>query len=79
MEPFFNTKFGRGGNGLGLTNVSNFVVKILGGTVSVSSPIPEFMAKKLFNQPIAHGTMIEIRIPCSAPDLGGEGTKSPLS
>lgn len=79
MEPFFTTKFGRGGNGLGLANVSNLVVKILGGAVSVSSPIPENMAKILFNQSISKGTLIEIRIPCSAPDAIAEPPKSPSS
>lgn len=37
FQPFFSTKIGRGGTGLGMTIVENLVKKILGGTLSLES------------------------------------------
>ncbi len=37
FQPFFSTKIGRGGTGLGMTIVENLVKKTLGGTLAVES------------------------------------------
>ena len=37
FQPFFSTKIGRGGTGLGMTIVENLVQKTLGGTLEVKS------------------------------------------
>ncbi|MGA9422489.1 MAG: ATP-binding protein [Rhodanobacteraceae bacterium] len=37
FEPFFTTSLGKGGNGLGLSIVSNIVTDVLGGTIRVNS------------------------------------------
>ena len=37
FQPFFSTKIGRGGTGLGMTIVENLVKKTLGGTIAVES------------------------------------------
>ena len=39
FEPFFSTKIGKGGTGLGMTIVQNLVSKSLGGTVTVTSTV----------------------------------------
>ena len=39
FQPFFSTKIGRGGTGLGMTIVENLVNKTLGGTLQVESRI----------------------------------------
>lgn len=39
FQPFFSTKIGRGGTGLGMTIVENLVKKTLGGTFSVESTV----------------------------------------
>jgi PAS domain S-box-containing protein len=64
FQPFFSTKIGRGGTGLGMTIVENLVKKTLGGTLHVASTL-------------GVGTRLHIRLPQSAPadlDTGlGEG------
>jgi len=52
LEPFFSTRIGRGGTGLGLTIVDNLVRKSLGGTLEVRSVLGQ-------------GTVLSIRIPCT--------------
>ncbi len=39
FEPFFSTKIGRGGTGLGMAIVHNLVTKTLGGRISVESAL----------------------------------------
>ncbi|MES2951428.1 MAG: hybrid sensor histidine kinase/response regulator [Pseudomonadota bacterium] len=39
--PFFSTKIGRGGTGLGMAIVKNLVTKTLGGSIDVSSTVGE--------------------------------------
>lgn len=39
FEPFFSTKIGKGGTGLGMAIVRNLVIKTLGGRVSVASTV----------------------------------------
>ena len=54
FEPFFSTRIGSGGTGLGMGIVHNIVVKLLGGTMSVHS-VP------------GQGTRFDIRLPRRAP------------
>lgn len=55
FQPFFSTKIGKGGTGLGMTIVDDLVRKTLGGTLSVqSSP--------------GAGTRFSIQLPRVAPD-----------
>ncbi|HAI59472.1 MAG TPA: hypothetical protein DCM32_06295 [Xanthomonadaceae bacterium] len=54
FEPFFTTRMGRGGTGLGLNIVYNLVVQLLAGSISVESR-PGF------------GTLFELRLPLVAP------------
>lgn len=54
FEPFFSTKIGKGGTGLGMGIVETIVRKSLGGTMSVKSEI-------------GHGTLVEIDLPVIAP------------
>jgi signal transduction histidine kinase len=54
FEPFFTTRLGTGGSGLGLSIAHNIVTNILGGTITVTS------------QPNA-GTQMTLRIPTVAP------------
>ena len=54
FQPFFSTKIGRGGTGLGTTIVENLVKETLGGTLAVQSTLGQ-------------GTTFLIRIPLSAP------------
>jgi signal transduction histidine kinase len=37
FDPFFSTKIGKGGTGLGMAIVQNLVTKALGGRISVAS------------------------------------------
>lgn len=54
MKPFFSTKVGRGGNGLGMSIVANLVEKVLDGTISVKSTV-------------GVGTTFNIVLPLAAP------------
>ena len=53
-EPFFSTKIGKGGTGLGMAIVHNLVTKTLGGTIKIQSTV-------------GVGTQFEIRLPLSIP------------
>lgn len=55
FEPFFTTRRGQGGTGLGLNIVYNLITRRFGGTVTVES------------QP-GHGTAFTIRFPAVAPE-----------
>lgn len=57
FDPFYTTKLGQGGSGLGLNIVHNIVTGVLGGVISVNSTI---------------GTEFEIRLPVEAPQQQGE-------
>ena len=54
FQPFFSTKIGRGGTGLGMTIVENLVKKTLGGSLAVESTQ-------------GAGTTFRIRLPLVAP------------
>ena len=41
FEPFFSTKIGKGGTGLGMAIVRNLVTKTLGGRITVASAVGE--------------------------------------
>ena len=60
FQPFFSTKIGRGGTGLGMTIVENLVKKTLGGSVAVESHL-------------GAGTRFLIRLPLVAPRETGIG------
>ena len=50
FQPFFSTKIGKGGTGLGMSIVENLVCKTLGGEIAVQSTVGE-------------GTQFDIRLP----------------
>jgi len=54
MQPFFTTKMGKGGTGLGMSIVENLVSKSLGGTMEVHSQLGE-------------GTRLVLKMPCILP------------
>ncbi|SBW12540.1 Signal transduction histidine kinase-like protein [uncultured Alphaproteobacteria bacterium] len=54
FEPFFTTRLGEGGSGLGLSIVHNIVAGVLGGSVDIAS------------EP-GTGTIFTVSIPCVAP------------
>jgi signal transduction histidine kinase len=56
FEPFYTTKLGKGGSGLGMYLVYNLVSNVLGGRIQVQSPPGE-------------GTWVDITIPRIAPDV----------
>lgn len=56
FQPFFSTKIGRGGTGLGMTIVENLVKKVLGGSLQVHSVVGQ-------------GSTFTIQIPLNAPDF----------
>ncbi|AZP14314.1 PAS domain-containing sensor histidine kinase [Undibacterium parvum] len=55
FQPFFTTKTGKGGTGLGMGIVENLVNKTLNGTISVSSEV-------------GVGSCFEVHLPLNAPD-----------
>jgi signal transduction histidine kinase len=55
FEPFFSTKIGKGGTGLGMAIVQNLVTKTLGGRITVASTVGQ-------------GTRFEIVLPKAMPD-----------
>ena len=55
FQPFFSTKIGRGGTGLGTTIVENLVTRVLGGNLQVESSV-------------GVGTVYRIHLPQTAPD-----------
>jgi signal transduction histidine kinase len=56
FDPFFTTRLGQGGSGLGLNIVYNLVQDILGGTISVESQV-------------GHGAKFILQLPLIAPEL----------
>ncbi len=54
FEPFYSTRFGRGGSGLGLSIAWNLVTGVLGGSLQASS------------EP-GKGTRFTLRLPLQAP------------
>jgi PAS domain S-box-containing protein len=56
FDPFFTTRLGQGGSGLGLNIVYNLATKTLGGTVHVASTP-------------GHGATFHMVVPCQAPTL----------
>ncbi len=59
FQPFFSTRIGRGGTGLGMTIVDNLVKTTLGGQLQVnSSP--------------GKGTTVTITLPLQAPEPRSE-------
>ena len=64
FDPFFTTRMGQGGSGLGLYIVYNIVTSLLGGSIEVSST--------------PGGTCFTMRFPACAPDAP-EGLASVLS
>ena len=59
FEPFFSTRFGQGGSGLGLSIVSSLVVSVLGGKILVASQEGQ-------------GTTFTLVLPLVAPEMGSE-------
>ncbi|MBI1907336.1 MAG: PAS domain S-box protein [Rhodocyclales bacterium] len=61
FDPFYTTRLGRGGSGLGLNIVHNLVTHVLGGAITViSAP--------------GVGTTMRVRIPRAAPERDTNGT-----
>ncbi|WP_238121623.1 MULTISPECIES: sensor histidine kinase [unclassified Xanthobacter] len=58
FEPFFTTARGRGGTGLGLHIVHQIVTDLLGGRISVESPVAG----------LSRGTCFTLELPLVAPD-----------
>ncbi|MEO7108375.1 MAG: PAS-domain containing protein [Rhodoferax sp.] len=65
FQPFFSTKIGRGGTGLGMTIVENLVKKTLGGSLAVESVLGE-------------GSVFKIQIPLQAPQAEDAGFDSSI-
>ncbi len=63
FHPFFSTKIGKGGTGLGMAIVENLAKKTLGGDLRVTSILGE-------------GTRIDIRLPRVLGKVGAVGTGS---
>jgi signal transduction histidine kinase len=62
FQPFFSTKIGEGGTGLGMSIVENLVTDVLGGSVSVKSQE-------------GVGTSVELDIPMIAPEAGNDSPR----
>ncbi len=61
FEPFYTTRLGQGGSGLGLSIVLNIVTGMLGGSMHASSDA-------------GRGTAILVRLPLTAPQrCSGKG------
>lgn len=58
FDPFYTTKLGEGGSGLGLSIGQNLAQDVLGGSLEVVSR--------------PRGTRFELRLPLRAPDVGNE-------
>ncbi len=56
FDPYFSTRFGQGGSGLGLYIVHNLITAVLGGTVTLEST-PD------------HGARFALHLPVVAPEL----------
>lgn len=63
FDPFFTTRLGTGGSGLGLSIVYNIVTGTLGGTISAQSRLRE-------------GSVVSVRLPASAPSAGTRWRRS---
>jgi signal transduction histidine kinase len=59
-DPFFTTKLGRGGSGLGMNIVYNIINGVLGGKISIASTV-------------GSGVQVEIIIPQNAPGSLNQG------
>lgn len=59
FDPFFTTRLGKGGSGLGLHIVYSLVTELLGGTVHIDSTVGE-------------GTTVTLNLPCHAPDSAAD-------
>jgi PAS domain S-box-containing protein len=66
FEPFFSTKVGHGGTGLGMAIVDRLVRKTLGGTVQVESAVGQ-------------GTAFELSLPLTAPTEPPDTEPAPLA
>ena len=65
FQPFFSTKIGRGGTGLGMTIVENLVKKTLGGTLVVESSLGQgsnFMIRLPLRAPLPEDAGFEVHI-----------------
>ena len=60
FEPFFSTKIGRGGTGLGMSIVENLVTKTLGGQLKLHSEL-------------GVGTTVVVTLPLLAPQIETTG------
>jgi PAS domain S-box-containing protein len=64
FDPFYTTRLGRGGSGLGLNIVHNLVTHVLGGTITViSAP--------------GQGTTMRMRLPRTAPERDAASANPP--
>jgi signal transduction histidine kinase len=57
FDPFFTTRLGQGGSGIGLATVHNIVTRLFGGSIALHSPS-------------GGGTRFEVRFPMVAPIAG---------
>ena len=66
FEPFFSTKIGRGGTGLGMSIVESIVRQTLGGTMQVASVVGQ-------------GTTMSVTLPMVAPEPAATLPAAPLA